>query len=141
MPELDHRTTLATTYGEALYCVAHASAPFTLRIGIHSFALQNLYREHAVHSAAFITACNPNNKRHSPADNQPRQHTLEIAVKALGFSWLTGVGRNAENTHSEDSLLILGIDKKNACELGRRFEQVAIVWCDARATPELIFLA
>ncbi len=40
----------------------------------------------------------------------------------------------------EASFLILDIDKNTASDIGKQFEQNAIVWCTSDAVPELILL-
>ena len=40
----------------------------------------------------------------------------------------------------EKSFLIFGISEKQASEIGKEFEQNAIVWCDKDAIPQLLLL-
>lgn len=136
-PNLDH---LIHYYKTAEYHV-HSTPSFTLRIGIVSVELQLLYRQHHIHSAAFITAWNPYSQPLSLKENQQRQQILQQTLDAARIAWLLGVGSNAEKTWQEESLLALGIGKKNARELGERFQQNAIVWCGADAVPTLLMLS
>ncbi len=133
-PKLDN---LIQHYKTAEYHV-HNTPPFTLRIDIVSAELQVLYRQHHIHSAAFITAWNPYSQPLSLKENQQRQQILQQMLDTTGITWLRGTGSNTKKTWREESLFALGIDKKNARELGERFEQNAIVWCGADAIPALL---
>lgn len=136
-PNLNH---LIQQYKAAEYYVNHTLS-FILRIDAVSAELQALYHQHQIHSAAFITAWNPRNQLLSLQANQQHQQVLQQALDTLGIAWLQGMGCNTEKTWQEESLLALGIDKKNARELGERFEQNAIVWCGNDAIPTLLMLS
>lgn len=128
-----------TTYSDAEYHV-YATPPFVMRINQYSADLQQLLHKHSVETAAFISAHNPRSQRFSIEENHQRQRQLMEKVRTLSLPWITGVGKNTRGSWSEDSVLILGIDEKNACDLGRHFEQNAIVWCGSAAIPHLLSL-
>ena len=41
---------------------------------------------------------------------------------------------------SESSYLVLSLSLEESCELGKKYEQNAIVWCDSDCVPQLILL-
>jgi glycine/D-amino acid oxidase-like deaminating enzyme len=131
---------LLRAYRETEYHV-HASTPFTLRIGVRNAELHALHEAHGVRASAFVTACNPRSEALSTAENATRQQQLREAVRQFGLTCLDGAGQHPTNGWpAEPSLLILGLDRAAAEQLGRRFEQNAIVWIAADAIPVLVVL-
>lgn len=129
-----------TAYLETDYCV-FAEASFALRVGTASNSLLKLYRQHGVDCAAFITACNPYSQQVEAAANAAKQAELENDLKLRGLNFIAGEGRHpAGGWPAEMSFLVLGVSRKEAMELGRRYEQNAVVWCGADAVPELVLL-
>ena len=60
---------------------------------------------------------------------------------AEGRVCLAGQGRHPDGGWPpEPSLLVLGLDRVAASELGRRWDQNAVVWVGEDATPELVLL-
>ncbi len=133
-------STLVMAYQETHYHV-NGLQPFMLRIGVVSAELKKLYKESKTKSGTFITACNPHSLPFSELDNQERQQKLshELRKRSLRFC-------DAEGTHPngvwapEPSFFVLDISLEAAKKIGLQFEQNAIVWCDADATPQLILL-
>lgn len=130
-------------YESALYCIEQPSRPvIELRIGVTSPELAALYREHSAAAMGFITACNPGGPV-SDAENEAAMARLHADVQALGLIALPGTGRDsnpASDWPGEPSLAVFGISRSQACELGQRYGQDAIVWAGADAVPELVML-
>ena len=60
--------------------------------------------------------------------NEAAHRRLRQELEAKGFSVWEGIGEDsAANWPAEPSLLVLGIGKKEAREIGRRYGQLAIV--------------
>ena len=65
---------------------------------------------------------------------------LENHLIKTKLPYLHAYGSNSEGTWKEESFLIVGIDKQDASQLGRQYEQNAIIWIVKEQVPELIWL-
>jgi hypothetical protein len=115
--------------------------PLVLRIDTASPALHALHRRHAVDCSCFITACNPFSQRLDEQTNLRRQEALEAELRQRSLTFLPGAGRHPTNGWpAEPSFLVLGLALEASKNLGRHFEQNAIVWVGADAVPRLVNL-
>jgi glycine/D-amino acid oxidase-like deaminating enzyme len=128
-----------TAYQETDYRV-FGDSPFTLRIREASEPLAELLRQHGTNCAAFITACNPFSRKLDEATNAARQAKLAQELTRRDLSLIAGEGRHPSEGWVEPSYLVLGLSRDEAKKLGRRYEQNAVVWCEADAVPELVLL-
>ena len=132
--------TLLESYESADYHV-DASPSFILKIGRFSPELEILYKTSRKETAAFITAYNPQSQALSNKENKERNKRLEELIQSLHFDYIYGEGRCGDGDWTgEESFLILGINQKQASEIGTEFDQNAIVWCDKDAIPQLALL-
>ncbi len=114
---------------------------FTLRIGETSRELADLYRNHSVSTAGFLTAWNPFSKPTSQQENERAQRVLERQLYGASKTILRGMGGDASGEWpGEPSVLALGISRDTAIRLGNEFRQNAIVWIGSVCVPELVFL-
>ena len=111
--------------------------PLTLRIDESNADLAALHAAAQVHSSAFISACNPYSQPLSDAQNASRQAALAALLQESGYFFIDGSGQSRDKKWREPSFLVLGITLPEARELAVRFEQNAILWCDADAVPRL----
>ena len=131
---------LQQVYHETHYMV-FGPRPFTLRIGAVSPELLAEHRAHELPGSAFVTACNPFSRSLSDEENRARQTTLLADLQRRGLRCIEGHGQHPSNDWPpEPSFLVLGLDRAAACDLGRRWEQNAIVFAGPDAIPELILL-
>ena len=131
---------LLKSYKLANYHV-DASPSFILKIDIHSPELESIYKTSHKHTAAFITAFNPYSQELSTQENKDRNHKLEELIQSFHFDYIHGEGKCGDGDwDGEESFLIFGISENQASEIGKEFEQNAIVWCDKDAIPQLILL-
>jgi len=131
---------LVQAYLETEYRVG-GQAPFILRIGHASAALLLAHQRHQVDCSAFLTAFNPHSVAVSEQANQARQRALMNEITKRGLRFIAGLGQHPSNDWpGEESLLILGLNLEAAKVLGLRYEQNAIVWSGANATPQLVLL-
>lgn len=115
--------------------------PAVLRVGVSCPALAVLHAAHDVQCSAFITACNPHGVECADDVNRQRQAALAAHLSDLELAMIEGIGRHPTNGWPpEPSFLVPGLSRTAAEELGRRFEQNAILWAGAEATPELVLL-
>lgn len=119
---------LLAAYRQTRFCVDTAQGRIVIRVGEPCAELDALLRGTGCERWAYITACNPGSVRLSDEENEARQRELEAAVRELGHSMLPGEGIGDDGTWPpEPSILVLGIDRAAAIQLGRRFGQWAIV--------------
>jgi hypothetical protein len=131
---------LISAYRKTRYRV-FTSPDFELAVGQRSSALADLYRTHAVNSAAFLTAWNPEGNLQSETTNREAFTRLQARVASHGVTVIAGFGEDPDGAWAgEESLLALGLGREAACEIGAEFRQNAIVWAGADAVPELILL-
>ena len=131
---------LLESYNSANYHV-DASSSFILKIGVQSHELAGIYEKSYKETAAFITAFNPYSQELSSQENKDRNHKLEELIQSLGFDYIHGEGKCGDGDwDGEKSFLIFGISEEQASEIGKEFEQNAIVWCDKDAIPQLLLL-
>ena len=131
---------LLASYRNTDYQV-HGKHPFVLKIGQAIEALLRLYKQHRCDCAAFITACNPYSQKLAPSVNVHRHLDLmtDLASRSLIFIEGIGIGQDLD-WPGEASCLIFGLAPEASRVLGHKFNQNAIVWCDAQATPQLVLL-
>jgi hypothetical protein len=133
--------TLIAAYRSTHYCVNGVSPPFLLRVDEANSDLAACHRAYGVDSSAFVTAWNPGSRPKTDEENQAAQQTLRDLLGARGFALLEGLGIDPTGQWGgEESLLVLGIGREAACEVGRTFRQHGIVWSDADCVPRLVLL-
>ena len=132
--------TLISAYRKTRYRV-FTSPDLELAVGQRSNALADLYRTHAVNSAAFLTAWNPEGNMQNETANREAFARLQERVASYSVTVIAGFGEDPDGAWAgEESLLALGLGRETACEIGAEFRQNAIVWAGADAVPELILL-
>jgi hypothetical protein len=121
------------------FIVRAPQTEIVLRIGGRSSELDELMRESDALSCAFVTAWNPGSARLPETANHAKQSQLIQEVQKLGYVFLQGlgVGENA-GWAPEPSILVIGISREGAKELGRLFDQIAIVFVERGETVELL---
>jgi hypothetical protein len=109
-------------------------------IGQQCGPIDALLQQHNCSTYAFITAWNPFSNLLSDAENENRNQLLynELIGKFLLFQG-QGIGQDPK-WKPEESFLVLGIDECTAIEVGKKFEQNAIVFGTYREQPRLLIL-
>lgn len=131
--------TLAS-YLETDYSV-FAQLPFTLRVGVANDSLSALYRKLNTNCCAYITAYNPFGELRDDKNNIAYQADLEKELKQRRLTYMKGIGKHPfQNWPAEPSFLVLDLSLEASKQLGRKFDQNAILWCSADAVPQLIRL-
>jgi hypothetical protein len=113
--------------------------PIIIKIDKKCTALDELLRKHQVNEWAYITAWNPFSKSLPDDENNRRQLALKELLKNYTCYEGEGVGTDPA-WKPESSLLVLGISKNAAIEIGTKFEQNAIVYGRIDEAAELIAL-
>ena len=122
------------------FIVLTPQAEIVLRIGERSSELDELMTRCDPPSCAFVTAWNPGSARLPEMTNQAKQSQLIQEVQKRGYVFLRG--RGADETVEwapEPSILVIGISREGAAELGRLFGQIAVVFAERGETVELLF--
>ena len=129
-------------YAATHYVVNGIEPGFVLHAGQPSAELKALHEQTGVACSAFLTAWNPGSRRRANEINQAAQSELEATLRASAFPLFAGVAVDpTRNWPEEQSVLVLGIDRERAEQLGRHHGQNAILWMGADAVPEVVLLA
>ncbi len=125
---------LATTYE-----VKHLG--LQLRIGEENWHLEEFLIDNNAFSWSFISAWNPFSQPLSTSENESRHLKLVEFAKMKQWVFAEGFGVPPnEDWEAEKSLFLLDISRNEAIDLGKMFDQNAIVFGRLGKAPELIFL-
>lgn len=119
----------------------HTPTPFTLKASQASPELLALYADASVHSAAFITACNPYGELLPPTQNAALQLQLQDELDSRQLRSVPGIGLDPSGEwEGEESFLVLGISLSEARDIGIRYRQNATIWAGEDGLPQLVLL-
>ena len=79
---------------------------------------------------AIITAYNPKDLILNDFLNFIRNTELESVIKTLGYDYMTSIGELFD--HSEESFIIYNIEKKDAIDIAKQFDQDTIFYNSGR---------
>jgi hypothetical protein len=118
-----------------------AARPFFLEIGKQSCMLSFWHKIFEVNCSAFITAYNRYDKYQTSHENKLRHKQLQTDMEKACLPVIDGycqdeVGKNDKVEYS----LIFGISLKESKEVGNKYTQNAIVYCEEDLIPQLILL-
>ena len=116
-------------YRRAFYRArAGGGGELEIRVGKRTPALDTLLGREGKRRWAFLTACNPGASRLGAAENRVRTNALKSSLRGGGFLFLEGrSGSDAGDWAEEASFLVVGIPRREADRLRRRFGQDAFV--------------
>ena len=113
----------------------------SIRIGQKNLHLDEFLIDNNEFTWTFITAYNPLSQPLSFMENKARHKKFIIWLKAKRIRYMVGYGIPDDiNWAPEMSVLILGMSKQKATELGNELEQNAIVFGQLGKAPELVLL-
>ncbi|MFP4207340.1 MAG: DUF3293 domain-containing protein [Wenzhouxiangella sp.] len=96
---------------------------------------------HGVHCSALLTACNPAGRCVDERFNQRATEALAAHIRRAHWPHSRALGLDpAGRWPAEPGFLVAGLALAPARELGRLFDQNAIVWAGSDALPRLILL-
>jgi hypothetical protein len=128
----------ATTYAVAM----PDGTTLALRVGECSAPLDRFLAAAGHDRWAFLTACNPRSSRLDDEHNTERMARLADVVQARGLRAIPGEGRgDGGDWPAEPSLLVLGVEEPQAVEIGRMFDQHAIVVGSRGSPPRLAWIS
>ena len=121
--------------------IVHDEQVLILHIDEYNAELNKLYKAYNTSTCTFITAYNPYSQVLKESVNIARNQDLaaELDGKALKYLPAKGIHYSGD-WPVEASYLVLGLSYEESCELGKKYEQNAIVWCDSDCLPKLILL-
>jgi hypothetical protein len=123
------------------YRLGHSDQDIVLNIGTRSGRLVSLFAEHGVSCGAFLTAYNPRGAIQPDSANESSHAELAYLLQEHGIAAIEGNGsEEGSDWPAEKSWFALGLQLDPAKDLGRRFDQDAIVWVGPDAVPQLILL-
>ncbi|NDY95121.1 DUF3293 domain-containing protein [Wenzhouxiangella sp. C33] len=129
---------LIAAYRAALYRIADR---FDLKIDQASPELAAWQLAHKVDCSALLTACNPAGQRVDERVNQSATAALAARIRRAHWPHSPTLGLDpAGRWPAEPGFLVGGLALAPARELGRLFDQNAIVWAGSDAVPRLILL-
>jgi Protein of unknown function (DUF3293) len=130
---------LLDAYRRTQYLIFVGDLQIELEIDTHSPQLAELLRRESRQSAAVLTAWNPRSEPRSEAENRAAQIDLLRLLKTLPVVSYSGENRARDNAWPiEPSVLVLGVDRATAQALAQRFGQLAFLWSDTSAIPQLM---
>ena len=127
-------------YLQADYVVLEGQNKIVIRISEPSAELDELLKQNEAKSWAFMTAYNPFSKLLSEEENAARQADLQRLLQERNFRFLNGYGESPNGDwNAEPSVFVFEIDRQTAVEIGRQFDQHAIVFGKTGELPELVW--
>lgn len=81
-------------------------------------------------SFGVITACNPDGKNQTDADNQIATESLRRALQEQGLVHFPVIGGSPDFTHQEAGYGVMLGSADDAVAWGRKFQQEAIFWVE-----------
>jgi hypothetical protein len=130
---------LINAYNATEYKVYYPA--IVIKIGIGNQVLNDLLISFNVSTWAYITAFNPFSKILTNTENLKRHEELKVKVRDYKFYEGEGEGVGEDKAwEPETSLLVLGISLIDAIEIGKFYEQNAIVVGEISGVPELKML-
>jgi len=133
---------LLAAYRRTRFCADTEQGRLVIRVGETCPELDALLRATGSATWAYITAFNPGSVRLRDDQNYARQRELEETVRQLGHPMFLGEGiGDDEAWPPERSILVLGIEREAAVQLGRRFGQRAIVCGEPGGLAALVLCA
>ena len=121
--------------------VVFGEPELVLRIGEPSPDLDDLIEAEGKATALYITAANPFGEPQDQWENALAMAALSQVLDGK-YPCYPGEGRDPKGEwDAEPSLLVIGITRNEAEDLGCRYDQNAIVFIEKGRPPELVVLA
>ena len=112
-----------------------------LQVGKNHPPLHTFFALYGTDSCAFVTAVNPRGQALAATENQRRHAELRSLLEQRRCTHFEGVGAHPSNGWPpEPGFLVFGLGLDEARDLGRRFDQDAIVWAGIDSRVRLVLL-
>ena len=137
---LDEFSSLYQAYLNTSYIIDDGAIKLTIRLYEWNTELRELLEFRGSPTWAFLTAYNPLSTPLPDSENLARQADLTTLLDEKRYSYLRGYGASdAPNWEPEPSIFILDITRDAAIDLGKHFNQNAILWGEIGQFPELVW--
>jgi hypothetical protein len=127
---------LLTAYKNTTYIINEAGD--SVFIGKLSPAVDLICKEVGAESWLFITPYNPRSEVLSKAENESRMNKLKNILLETGLTFSEGEGQGEDAWEPERSVFVPGVSRELAIELGKEFEQYAVVFGEVGKEAELL---
>ena len=137
---MDNNSDLDELYRLAEYVIDDGPIRFKMYVGEQCAELDRLLADFGCLSWAFLSAHNPRSTELPAHENDARHARLTTILNDRGERFFAGYGHARDGSWTpETSVLIVGIDRADAIELARQFEQHAILAGYSGSAPELLW--
>jgi hypothetical protein len=127
-------------FQDAHYKVFAPGDHFTAHLGQHCDAMARLMARHGKDTVSILTAFNPDAKTGNIRENQRAQQSLLDEIRKLDAPCVPGQNQAANGDGpSEPTWVVLGLDREQGTMLARQFRQLAFVFSDECARPQLVW--
>ncbi|WP_158618434.1 DUF3293 domain-containing protein [Candidimonas sp. SYP-B2681] len=131
---------IINAFQHAHYNVFAPGNHFTAHIGKRCDALASLMADYGKNTVSILTAYNPDAKTGDIDQNRHAQQALFEEIHKLGAPCFSGQNRAANGDGpAEPTWVVLGLSREQAKNLAQRFRQLAFVFSDECAKPELVW--
>lgn len=137
----EHRA-LAAAYRAARYLVLLENGPLELRVGVRDEAAEaRLAGATGARHWALITPCNPRSVTLAAEENRRLYVQMREELEARHQAWIPTLHRDPEGLWpDEPGFLLIDPPLERTADLGRRYQQNALVLLQAGRAPELLWL-
>ncbi len=129
---------LKTAYQQAVYRIFQP--PISWKIGELAPEIEDLFHDYKAETAIFITAANPYSQICSAEKNKDNHLDLEKWIQEKQLPYIKGQGEDPLGVWPpEESFLLLGLNATEGVELGRYWQQNAVVLLETGCPPTLLW--
>ena len=131
---------METVYKSAWYFTRLEGRVYPFRIGTSAIDLNAALRERGVTAWCFLTSDNPQSLLCERSVNRAKQKLLEAKLQNQHlYYWPAWAEDPKRNWPRENGFLIENLILEDAIDLGRAFDQKAVVYCSELKDVELVW--
>ena len=114
--------------------------PIVLKVLERHDGMRLLMQSFAVDTAAFLSAIKFDGPGSPEDESVDRQMQLLDLIEAERLNYFMAVVENPDSGWTQQSYVVLGVDRSQATEWAEQFQQKAYLWVPPSGIPELISL-
>ena len=134
------RQQLQNAYLQTLYSVEAHEKSLTICVTSENLELDDFLAKEGIRTWSIVTADNPFSTQLSASENEIRRADLMERLKGANLTFLKSYGRDpSEKWPAEIGFFVPNISREFAIQLGKEFQQNAIVFGASLGRPELIW--
>lgn len=131
---------LHDAYEQTDYIIFADSKTFCIRPNKFNNDLNAFLEEKKINTWAILTAYNPKSVLKPDSENNKRQQVLINTVEQHGFSYILGENPPTDTWPVEKTIFIQNISLEEACKLGNKFKQNALLFGTIHTLPAVIWV-